>query len=132
VQRFERFVGLVLIGLAALGALLMATAAALILHNPAPADQASSMNLLGFWQLLYSTSAPPVSIIPFWIVVGLLFDLERVVTVWRAAGAPGSSPSPCSRNWSTRCSSTLSMSRASWTLPYSDKPGGSTSHRIRC
>jgi biofilm PGA synthesis N-glycosyltransferase PgaC len=72
VQRFERFVGLVVIGLAALGAILMAMAAALIVHDPAPTNQASWARLLGFWQLLYSTSAPPVGVIVGAAGLGLL------------------------------------------------------------
>ena len=50
---------------------------------------------------------------PFWVGVGLIFMVERVVTVWRGAGGRGCSPPRCSPSSSTRCSSTSSTSRAS-------------------
>jgi biofilm PGA synthesis N-glycosyltransferase PgaC len=72
VLRFERFVGLVVIGLAALGAILMAMAAALIIRDPAPTKPASSTSLFGYWHLLYSTSAPHVGVIVAAAGLGLL------------------------------------------------------------
>jgi hypothetical protein len=71
-NRFDRFVGLLLIGLAVLGAILMGLAAALTIQNPLPATDTSSATVLGFWDLLYNTAAPPVGVIVSAAGLGLL------------------------------------------------------------
>ncbi|HET9650353.1 MAG TPA: glycosyltransferase family 2 protein [Microlunatus sp.] len=60
--RFERFVGVLLIGLAALGALLMGLAAAAAIRNPWSTADATSGSVFGYWDLLYDTAAPPWSV----------------------------------------------------------------------
>jgi len=71
VQRFERFVGLLLIGLATLGAVLVGLAAATIFRTP-EVDESSSATMLGVWELLYNTSAPPLVVIVGAVGLGLL------------------------------------------------------------
>lgn len=61
-QRFQRFVGLLLVGLAALGAVLVGVSAAVVFRTPR-VDEATSTTV-GFWHLLYNTTAPsPVVIL---------------------------------------------------------------------
>jgi biofilm PGA synthesis N-glycosyltransferase PgaC len=103
VQKFERFVGLVVIGLAALGAILMAMAAALIVHDPAPTDQASSTSLFGFWHLLYNTSAPHVGVIVgaagFGLLVAAMVALIERRVGTRARGSEDPNQMPLAPSW---------------------------------
>ncbi|GAA1434439.1 glycosyltransferase family 2 protein [Microlunatus lacustris] len=70
-QKFERFVGLLLIGVAALGALLIGLAAARVFRSPG-VEESSSATLLGVWRLLYNTAAPPLVVVVGAAGLGLL------------------------------------------------------------
>ena len=70
-QRFERFVGLLLVGLATLGAVLVGLSAATIFRTPL-VEESSSTTLLGVWKLLYNTSAPPLLVVLGAVGLGLL------------------------------------------------------------
>ena len=97
-NRFDRFVGLLLIGLAVLGAILMGLAAALTIQNPLPATDTSSATVLGFWDLLYNTAAPPVGVIVGAAGLGLLLAAvvaiveRRIATRSRASSDPERMP----------------------------------------
>jgi biofilm PGA synthesis N-glycosyltransferase PgaC len=71
VQQLERFVGVLLVGLAALGAVLVGLSAATIFRTP-DVDESSSATLLGAWKLLYNTSAPSPVVIAGAAGLGLL------------------------------------------------------------
>ena len=70
-QKFERFVGLLVLGLAALGAMLVGLSAATIFRTPG-VDESNSTIMLGVWDLLYDTSAPPPVVIVGAAGLGLL------------------------------------------------------------
>lgn len=76
-QKFERYVGLLLVGLAALGAVLVGLAAATVFRTPR-VDEATPTTV-GIWHLLYNTTAPsPVVILG---AIGLGLVLAAVVAL---------------------------------------------------
>lgn len=96
--QFERFVGLLLIGLAALGAILMGLAATLTIQNPVLASGTTETTALGFWVLLYNTEAPPAAVIVGAAGLGLLLAAvvalveRRVTTRSRGSSDPARMP----------------------------------------
>ena len=61
-QKFERYGGRLLVGLAALGTILVGLLAATLVRTPVVAEP-SSATMGGVWELLYDTSAPPAVVI---------------------------------------------------------------------
>jgi cellulose synthase/poly-beta-1,6-N-acetylglucosamine synthase-like glycosyltransferase len=84
VQRFERFVGLLVIGLAALGAILVGLSAATIFRTPSVAESRST-TMLSVWRLLYNTSTPPPLVMVGAAGLGLLLA-AAVALVERRVG----------------------------------------------
>ena len=60
-RRFERFVGVALIGSALLGALMVGWAAFAAIQDPAVWATPQTATLFGVWEVMYSTSAPSAS-----------------------------------------------------------------------
>jgi hypothetical protein len=104
VQKFERFVGLLLLGLAALGAMLVGLSAATIFRTPG-VDESNSTIMLGVWKLLYDTSAPPPVVIVGAAGLGLLLAAavalveRRVATRARRSEDAQRLPSLPSSSW---------------------------------
>jgi len=84
VQKFERFVGLLVLGLAALGAMLVGLSAATIFRTPG-VDESNSTIMLGVWDLLYDTSAPPPVVIAGAAGLGLLLAAAVALVERRVA-----------------------------------------------
>ena len=89
VPKLEHFVGLALVGIALLGAALIGLAAVLTLQDPVPVDGTSVETIFGFWELLYSTSAPPIGIVvaaagfALLLAAGVALVERRVTTLAR-------------------------------------------------
>ena len=84
-RKFERFVGLGLIGFALLGAAAVGLAAAFTMQDPVSVDGPSTTTLFGSWELLYSTSTVPVRVVvaaaSFAVLVaGVVALLERRIS----------------------------------------------------
>ncbi len=60
--RFERYAGVAIVGLALLGAVLVGIAAVFTIQDPAAWATPSTATIFGFWELLYSTSRPPLGV----------------------------------------------------------------------
>ena len=83
--RYERFVGVALVGLALVGAIAVASAAAFTMQNPVAVEGPHLTTLFGSWELLYSTSTVSIGVIVAAAAFALLMAavvalLERRIT----------------------------------------------------
>ena len=62
-MRFERWVGVILICLALLGAGVVGLAAFVTIENPTAWENPTTTTILGFWELAYSTARPPFGVV---------------------------------------------------------------------
>lgn len=89
----------------------------------------SVIALSSFWLLIGITvmATPDWVWYPFWLGIGGIFVIDRVVSVWEGGGGRASSPFCCSRSWCTTSSSTSSTSRACSTSPSPARRSGDMS-----
>ncbi len=83
--KFERFVGVALVGLALLGATVVGLAALVVMRDPVGWETPSTAIVFGFWRPIYSTSVPPAGVVlgaaGFALLVAALVGLaERRIT----------------------------------------------------
>ncbi len=90
--RFQRAVGIIILGTALLGAGLLAWAVAF--KEADPASPARTELLFGVWEFLYDTSAPPASVLAAALGLGLIFAAFVAVLERRIANRSRRSLSP--------------------------------------